>query len=884
MQWLKRLALMGLYWIFRAALSLRYRVEIEGLSEIIQKKKGGLLFLPNHPAEMDPVMLTVFLWPNFQPRPLVVEHFFYVKGLNFFMQIVKALPLPTMDFANTWKVRQVEKLKKKILESLEQGENFLIYPSGKLKLTPDERIGGASLVPDLIRERPIDQLVLIRTTGLWGSIFSRALTSKAPEFGYCMMKGAKVLLKNGIFFAPRRKVKIEFSLAESNFPKKGSKIEINRYLERWYNKQGPEPLSLVSYSFWKEEFPTVPKREVEEVEVKVPRDVQVAISEHLAKITPFAASQIDAKAHLSNDLGLDSIDTAQLYVYLEEQFGATGLIPGQLQTVGDLLKAAVGQKKERELEPISAKMHWPDEVKRKKPQIPEGETLAEVFLQKCDEMGGQIACADNLSGTLTYKRLKKGALVLAERLRKIPDKEIGILLPSSVGAYTVTLAVILAGKVPVLLNWTAGSRSLEHAVTVANVKVVLTSFRFLSRLDDGDFGFVDDQLVFLEEIRKKLTLFEKLKGVYLSLFSASTLLKKLSLRKSGEEKAVILFTSGTESLPKGVPLSHKNILTDLRAALKVVRLEGDDILYGVLPPFHSFGLSVTGLFPLISGLKVAYGPDPTDAKGMARDIERYRVTIVCCAPSFVQALLKVATRQQLSSVRLMVTGAEKAPEQMVAKIEAEGKLFLEGYGISECSPIVTFCNEGEKRIGVGRPLPGLLLTVIDSDTNQPLPEGDEGEICIRGETVFAGYIGSDRNPFVEIEGNRWYRSGDRGRIDEKGNLILTGRLSRFVKIGGEMVSLGGIEEDIRHLAEEKGWIGNGPANGPSIAVSTEEGEGKKAVIILYTTEAIDLTELNRCLRDKGSSRLVKVAEVRRVAEIPLTGTGKILYRLLDQRG
>lgn len=306
-------------------------------------------------------------------------------------------------------------------------------------------------------------------------------------------------------------------------------------------------------------------------------------------------------------------------------------------------------------------------------------------------------------------------------------------------------------------------------------------------------------------------------------------------------------------------------------------------MYAVLPPFHSFGFSVTGIMPLLLGLKVFFAPDPTDSHGMAQDIVQWKPTLFCCAPSFTKALFRVADPTMLQSVRLFISGAEKTPPELFEFVKklGPGKALIEGYGITECSPIVTIDRPEKDHQGVGFPIPGVELCVIDSESLKVLPQGQEGEICIRGPSVFSGYLGSSPSPFIEVDGKKWYRSGDRGFINEEGALLLSGRLKRFVKIAGEMVSLGGLEEDLMRLALLKKWNGK-QETGPSLAVSVREKESDKPLIVLYTTFAISKEEVNAALKESGYGRIVKIAEVKSLKEIPLTGTGKTNYRLLDE--
>ncbi|MGE5196360.1 MAG: AMP-binding protein, partial [Anaerolineae bacterium] len=369
-----------------------------------------------------------------------------------------------------------------------------------------------------------------------------------------------------------------------------------------------------------------------------------------------------------------------------------------------------------------------------------------------------------------------------------------------------------------------------------------------------------------------------------SLKKPKKLLHKLDLAQiKAEHTTVILFTSGTESLPKGVPLSHGNILSNQRAALSCADINADDVMYSVLPPFHSFGFSATGLLPLLAGLRVCYAPDPTDGRGMAEDIHHWQATLFCCAPSFMRALFTASDPNLLQSVRLFVGGAEKVSEELFEEVAAlgSGHELIEGYGITECSPIVTLNRQGHPKRGVGQPLPGIELIVIDPETEGTLALGQEGEVCIAGPSVFSGYLGGLSSPFITRLGRRWYRSGDRGYLESDGSLILTGRLKRFVKIGGEMISLGGLEEEILHLAKEKKWT-SFPTEGPPLAVSAVEQEMGKPLIILFATFDISKDEVNFALKESGYGRLVKIAEVKRIEQIPLTGTGKTHYRLLDE--
>lgn len=884
-------------------IALRYDVKVNGLSRIAKrklKKESGILFLPNHPAEIDPVILLTILMKNFRPRPLVVEHFFYGKGMNFFMKLAGAFPIPHVETtANQWKLRQVERAFNTVKEGLEDGQNFLIYPSGNLKKEGYEAIGGNSFIHRLIHECPDVKIVLIRTQGLWGSCFSRALTGEVPDFWEVFKTGIKVILGNGIFFAPKRRVDVEFEIDPKNFPRNGTRLEINKFLESWYNTYKTddgkevieEPLKLVSYKKNAKVFPEVVQKKkptIAKKEVHVPDEVRESVVSKVAELAELPPKKVQDGQALASDLALDSLDIATIHTFLDEKYNIRNLNPENLQTVGDVMKAAAGsiQVEEQKQEVSKEKTRWPKEDDRPRVEVPDGKTVQEAFLRVCERMQNYSAVADANTGILSYKKLKLAALVFSEKIKKYDSKYIGIMLPSSVGTYLTILATLLAGKIPVMLNWTAGVRSLDYAVNLLNLDVILSSSKFLSKVESLDLGDLDKILVTLEDVKRSIGLKDKLFGLFKSFKKPSRLYQSLGLadRVREEDTAVVLFTSGTETNPKAVPLSHKNILENQRASLRCVNFTRNDVFYGILPPFHSFGFNVTGILPILAGLKVFYAPDPTNPKGMAKDVFNWKITVFCCAPTFFKNLFAVAAPKQLRSVKLFVTGAEKAPKQLfdsVAKLGPTHQI-IEGYGITECSPIVTMNRPHKQPVGVGQPIPGAELCVINPETKELMNPGEIGEICISGPSVFNGYIGDIRkDPFVIVGGKKWYRSGDLGSIDEEGRLILGGRLKRFVKVGGEMVSLNALEEEILSLAKRNEWMNEEEDEKVPLAIGVDESKDRP-VIVLFTTFDVSRDTINMALRESGFGRIMKLSAVKKLEEIPITGTGKIHYRKLNE--
>lgn len=891
--------------VFKIALFFRYRIKVKGLDKLTPEtlsKSGGVLFLPNHPAYfVDPISATLATWPKFPIRPMVVEYMYYTPFVHAVMKYVKALPIP--DFvasSNSLKRKKGENVIGSLIEGLKNKENFLLYPAGKVKHTAYEAIGGSSAVHRILQEAPESNVVLVRIKGLWGSRFSRAITTSAPSLPSVMWDAVKIILKNLIFFTPRREITIELVPAPADFPYGASRLEMNRYLERWYNlpdgltkQTGEYPgdsLVLVSYSMWGDDF--LPLHEVKENLDKdltvnqIPQDIQNKVVKKLAELSDLKSDAIRPEMALSADLGLDSLDAAELVVFLQDQFDISGVPVSELTTVLKLM--AIASRNvicETKVEEVKCDLtKWRAKGPRKRAEIAPGETIAEVFLNECKRKGSAPACADARAGIQTYSKLKLRVILIAEYIRHLPGTYVGILLPSSVAANVVILACELAGKIPLMINWTIGPRHLESVVKLTDVKVVLSSWAFLDRLESVDLDGLDDRLVMLEDVVREFTLTDKIKAAMRSKYSVKSILKTFGADKiKKNDPAVLLFTSGTESMPKGVPLSHENILTNQRAVLAVEELFSDDVIFAILPPFHSFGFTVTGILGILSGIRIAYSPDPTDGPRLAKEFAFWESTVMCGAPTFLKGILKAAAPDQLKTMRLCVSGAEKAPPELFQMLANFGKpeCLAEGYGITECSPILTANLPGQTQ-GVGKPIPGVELCIIHPETEEVLPTGHRGMILARGSNVFSGYINPGlSSPFITIQGKEWYRTGDLGYIDQDGCLTISGRLKRFIKIGGEMVSLAALEDALLQIADKKGW----PLNheGPSFAICAKENPDEKPKIFLFSRFDIPLEEVNKALKEAGFTNLVKVSAVTQLAEIPIMGTGKVNYRILESQ-
>jgi long-chain-fatty-acid--[acyl-carrier-protein] ligase len=338
----------------------------------------------------------------------------------------------------------------------------------------------------------------------------------------------------------------------------------------------------------------------------------------------------------------------------------------------------------------------------------------------------------------------------------------------------------------------------------------------------------------------------------------------------------VLFTSGSEKAPKAVPLTHANILSCHRAGIAVIGLNRADVVLGFLPPFHSFGLSITTALPLLTGMRVVHHPDPTDAVNLLAKIKSYSVTVLVGTPTFVHYILERATAEDVTSLRLLIVGAEKCPQAVAERCRqvAPKATIVEGYGITECSPVVSANPPSAPKFGsLGKPLPGVVVRIVDLESGAAIPAGKMGMMHVSGPTVFPGYLAYDGpSPFVEEDGKRWYVTGDLGDVDADGYLWFRGRLKRFIKAGGEMISLPALEEPFVKLYPPS-------QDGPRVAVEgTDDERGRR--VVLFTTEAVDLQEANALLRREGFHGVMRLDEVRRVERIPVLGTGKTDYKAL----
>ncbi len=509
--------------------------------------------------------------------------------------------------------------------------------------------------------------------------------------------------------------------------------------------------------------------------------------------------------------------------------------------------------------------------------------LHRSFVRNARRVPFRFAMADGRTPRVSFGAALMRTIFLARRLRKIwqGQEMVGLLLPPSVGGALVNLAATLLGKVPVNLNYTVSAETLASCAAQCNLKSIVSSRGFLEHINLK----LPLEPILLEDLASKPGFGEKLKSFFMAWFLPIALLERaLGRERPGklDALATIIFSSGSTGDPKGVMLSHYNVAANIEQVGQVFALDSEDRLLGILPFFHSFGFMGTLWLPAKLGLGVVFHPSPLDARVIGGLVEKYAVTFLLATPTFLQAYMRRCTPEEFGSLQFVLAGAEKLPERVALGFEdVFGIRPLEGYGCTECSPVVAvntrdfrapgFRQVGAKRGRIGHPLPGVSVRIVDPDTGQPLDINQPGLLWVSGPNVMVGYLGRPAKT-AEVLRNGWYNTGDIAIVDEDGFLRVTDRLSRFSKIGGEMVPHLMIEEKLQELAG---------AVEQTFAVTgiPDEKKGER-LAVLHTLPEEKLQEVLRKLAESDLPALWKprAQQFLRVEALPYLGTGKLDLR------
>jgi len=561
-------------------------------------------------------------------------------------------------------------------------------------------------------------------------------------------------------------------------------------------------------------------------------------------------------------------------------------------------------------------------------------TLHRSFVRTVRTRPFRFAMADAQNPKVRFGGALVRTVFLARRLRKIwpGQRMIGLLLPPSVPGALVNFAAMLAGRVPVNLNYTVSEETLASCIRQCDIKTVITSKAFLEKVKIK----VPCETVFLEELAAKPGFGEKFAAFFMAFFFPAGLLERAlgCEKKVGlDDLATVIFSSGSTGEPKGVMLSHYNIGANIEQMEQVFGLDKSDSVLGVLPFFHSFGFTGTLCLPAVVGVGAVYHPNPLDAKTIGPLIRDYSITFLLATPTFLQLYMRGCAPEDFGSLRVVMTGAEKLPERLANAFEEQfGLRPLEGYGCTECAPAVAvnthdFRSAGIRQVGakrgkIGHPLSGISIRIIDPETRQPLPMGQPGLMLVRGPNVMQGYLGkpektaevlisdealnrshaestSPSPPRSGGEGrgevalraqggdsiprpptldpsSRWYLTGDIAAIDEDGFLQITDRLSRFSKIGGEMVPHIKVEERLHELAgsTEQTFV---------VAGVPDEKKGERLVVLHKladsqlqpTLEKLTQTDLPNLWKPRAD-------QFFHVDNFPMLGSGKLDLRRVKE--
>ena len=523
---------------------------------------------------------------------------------------------------------------------------------------------------------------------------------------------------------------------------------------------------------------------------------------------------------------------------------------------------------------------WPERRRNMRP-------LQRAFVRSARRHPFRMAMADAQSSQVSFGSALVKTVFMARRLRSVwaGQDKVGLLLPPSVPGALVNQAALLTGKVPVNLNYTLAEASIASCVQQCAIKTVVTSKVFFEKVKLK----VPGELVFLEDLMANPTLGEKVAAFFMAWLLPVGVLERVLGRgkKIGlDDLATVIFSSGSTGEPKGVMLSHYNIGSNIEQMEQVFSLDGRDRFLGVLPFFHSFGFTGTLCLPAVLGTGAVYHANPLDAKTIGHLVSEHRVTFVLATPTFLQLYMRGCSPEQFGSVRVVAVSAEKLPDRLATAFEEQfGIRPFEAYGSTECSPAVAvnthdfrsagFRQVGVKRGKIGHPLPGMSVRIVDADTRQPVPLGQPGLLLVRGPNVMQGYLGRpDKTAEVLIDG--WYATGDVAALDEDGFLQITDRLSRFSKIGGEMVPHIRVEEKLHELAgiTEQTFV---------ITGVPDEKKGERLVVLHKLPEAkwaelapklpqLDLPNLWKPRADQFFS----------VEALPMLGTGKLDLRKIRE--
>jgi acyl-[acyl-carrier-protein]-phospholipid O-acyltransferase/long-chain-fatty-acid--[acyl-carrier-protein] ligase len=495
--------------------------------------------------------------------------------------------------------------------------------------------------------------------------------------------------------------------------------------------------------------------------------------------------------------------------------------------------------------------------------------LHEIFIRTAKRFEKKIAIVDRATNQrVTYKAALLRALILAEKLKSCNEGFVGVMVPTSAGCIYAILAVLISGRTPVMINYSTGAAdNCRDAQRRLAFRTVLTSRALLDRVKCPML----EGMICLEDLVKTVNTLDKIRGALRASASADRLVGRL--RPGGDDQdVVILFTSGSEREPKAVPLTHGNIWSNLQAIAQVLDFGPDDILLANLPLFHVFGLTVNLWLPLERGMTIVTYPNPLEFRSICNAARDEKVTVMVGTPAFLAGYLQKSEPGDFDKIRLLITGADKCPDSLRRAWWDKHRVILyEGYGTTETSPVISVNSPQHHRPGsVGKALPNVEVRLEDYDTGEHCPVNRIGKVLVKGPSVMRGYFDDFEASSLHIR-HGWYDTGDMGFMDEDGYLWHVGRLRRFLKIAGEMVSLVKVEDVLERLL---------PAECECCVVEVPDAL-RGARIVVGVTQQVD----ERAILDQMAESLPRIALPRQfvvLPDLPKRSSGKLDFRRITE--
>ncbi len=496
-------------------------------------------------------------------------------------------------------------------------------------------------------------------------------------------------------------------------------------------------------------------------------------------------------------------------------------------------------------------------------------SLVEQFIRTAKRHEGKLAIIDRATGQrVTYRDALLRTLILSRKLRRYEPGMIGVMMPTSAGAIYAVIASLMSGHTPVMINYSTGAaRNCEMAQRRLAFRTIITTRVLLEKVKCP----VVDGMVFIEDLAASVSTINKLSAFVNASLPAEYIRRQVHLG-TDDDWAVILFTSGSEQDPKAVPLTHRNIHANIEGMHDVLEFAPKDLILGNLPLFHVFGLTVTLWLPLTNGMTVVTHPNPLEFRAITTAVREEGVTMMVGTPAFLAGYLQKSDPGDFASVRLLITGADKCPESLRQGFLARhGQVLLEGYGTTETSPVISVNTPEHNRPGsVGKALPNVQVRMEHYETGESCGVGEIGKILVKGDSVMSAYFDDFEATALHMR-HGWYDTGDMGYRDEEGYLWHVGRLGRFLKIGGEMVSLGQVEDALQRTLPE----------GVECGVVEVPDAVRGARIVAAVTEKVD----EKTAIAELSEKLPRIAVPRQflvVPFLPKVPSGKVDYRALTE--